>query len=374
MKKFIIISYSLFLILFTLFSYLFVDTNLFYLQPVITGFFSNQRILTTTFYFSFLSIFFVFYMLFFILYKKQQFYWKDLKLLLTITILGLFFSYPAMLSFDIFNYMATAKVAFLYHENPYLIMPIEITKEPLLAFMHAPNKVALYGPLWILLTGIPYFLSLGKFLLFLFEMKALVVTFYIATIFLLQKISKNIFPVIFFALNPLVIIETLVNSHNDVVMVFFALLGLYFLLKNKRGAGIIFLVISILIKYATLFLIPVYWYGGRQKIVAFSALSMLVIFLLSPIREEMYPWYFIWVLVFVGLLGDLGQRPIVLWTKIIQILSVAFSFGLMLRYIPFMLLGTYFGPTPVLKIVLMILPILSTTIFFLVKHLFERST
>jgi hypothetical protein len=76
---------------------------------------------------------------------------------------------------------------------------------------------------------------------------------------------------------------------------------------------------------------------------------MFVVFLLSPLREEMYPWYAQWFLVFLPFLSH---------KKLIVYLSLILSFSLLLRYVPFMYLGTYFGPTPLLRILLAGLPLI----------------
>lgn len=275
-----------------------------------------------------------------------------------------------MLSYDIFNYISTAKVAFFYHENPYIIMPIEFINDPLLSFTHAANKIALYGPFWILLSVIPFSLGFGNFLIILFSFKFLNILFYIGTLYFIWKISKKNISLIIFGLNPLVIIETMVSGHNDTVMMFLAIASLFFLIKKKIWSGLLTIILSVLIKYSTLFLIPIYFYGifqiiknknlNIEKFIYFSAISMFLIFLLSPLREEIYPWYAIWFLVFTALIPE---------KKIIFYLSISLSFGLLLRYIPFMFLGTHFEITPVLKTLFLFFPSLILLIFFYSKKI-----
>ena len=260
MKKVILGLYILFLIFITVFSYLFIDPNLIYLKQIFTGLAFTQRFAVTAIYASIIVIFFVFYLIFLNFFKRGIFNSREFKLIVGATALILFFAYPATVSYDIFNYIATSKVLFLYHENPYLIMPIHFTGDPILLFMHAANKTALYGPFWILLTGIPYFLGFGNFLVTLFTFKFFTLAFYLGTIIILHRLSKNIYLTAFFALNPLVILEILASGHNDIVMMFFALVALYFLKEKKWFWLILFLTFSILIKFATLFLLPVFAY------------------------------------------------------------------------------------------------------------------
>lgn len=359
MSKLFLFFYIIFLFSFSIFSYAFVDPNLFYFKNLYTGFFSLYRPAITVIFIISIFIFFVFYLLIMSKAKQKELSSKHFFLLIVLTSIILLFSYPAMLSFDIFNYIATAKVTFFYHENPYIIMPIEFTKDPILLFMHAANKIALYAPFWILLTGIPFLLGFGNFLLILLNFKLFSIAFYGLTVYLLWKMTKSVYKTAFFACNPLIVVEFLVSGHNDIAMMFLLLLSIYFYSNNKRKESAFFYFLSTGIKYVTLILIPIYVIGfikkwKQEKFLFWITVSMFVIFLLSAFREEIYPWYAAWFLLPGTFLID---------NKIVFYSLVSISFGLLLRYIPFMLLGTYFGPTPILKFILMVLPVLCTFIW-----------
>lgn len=360
----IIWLYGFFLGFFTFFSYLFIDPNLFYLKKLYSGFAFQNREFTTIIYFALVSIFFIFYVHF-----LKRITLENLKKIIFTSIILLFFAYPAMLSYDIFNYIFTSKVLFYYHENPYIIMPIEFVGDPLLLFTHAANKVALYGPSWILITGAPFLLGFGNFILTLLNFKLVVTLFYLAFSFLIFKISKDPGKVAFFALNPLVLVETLISAHNDIIMMFFAMLSIYLLTKNKLAWAIILITISILIKYATVFLLPVFIYFlflriknkkmDQDRAYFFSSVLMFAIFFLSPIREEIYPWYAIWFIAFVALIPKY---------KFLRLVTLLLSFVLLLRYIPFMYLGTYFGPTPLIKAIITFVPLIIITCWYLITN------
>lgn len=368
MKRIIFTLYSLFLLIFMVFSYTFVDPNLIYLKKIYTGSAFDNRFIATTFYVFLIFSFFLFYLLFLFLLKKGKIELKNIKFLIAVTVGTLLLSYPAMLSYDIFNYIATAKTLFFYHENPYIIMPIEFINDPLLLFMHAANKVALYGVSWVTLTSIPHFFGFGNFILTLFSFKLFVLIFYLGVIVLIWKMSKNLFSVALFALNPLVIIETLVSGHNDIVMMFLVLFSFFLIMKKKIIPATAIFTFSIFIKYATLFLIPVFLYVvwktltkekiNWSKIYLVSLFLMLLAFLMSPIREEIYPWYSIWFLSFASLIP---QRKFILYT------SSAFAFGLLLRYLPFMYSGTYLGLTPVIKTIVSFTPPVLFSIYYGIK-------
>jgi hypothetical protein len=373
MKNLLFILYAFILLLLAIFSYVFIDPNLIYYKNIFSNFAFQNRLITSIIYVFFVALLFVFYIILIRLFKQKKLGVKDIKTLLIIICSILLFSYPAMLSYDIFNYIATAKVLFFYHENPYIIMPIEFIGDPMLLFTHAANKLALYGPGWILLTGIPHFLGFGDFFFTVISFKLISILFYLLTVYLIWKLSKNLYPVILFAFNPLVLIEVLISSHNDIVMVFFLLLTYVLLQKKKFLLAVGCFIASVLIKYATLFVLPIFiyllWKSYKKEVInwkkvyCWSAIAMFFIFLLSPLREEMYPWYAVWILPFVFLLPE---------KKNIVYLSIAFSFGLMLRYVPFMYSGTHFGMTPLLRIGLMLLPVVVTGIYMMKLKKFEK--
>lgn len=364
MKKLLFISYFVFLILSIIYSYLFIDPGLFYLKPLFTNYFQLHRVSTTILFVVFVLVFFGFYALFLYFAKHKKLSKKEILLLISGSGLPLLFAYPAMVSFDIFNYIATAKVAFLYHENPYILMPIAFTHDPMLLFMHAANKTALYAPVWILLTAIPYFLGFGNFLLTLLNFKLFIALFYVGTVWLLWNMTKDVFKTMFFALNPLVLIETFISAHNDIVMIFFLALFMKFYLDKQWGRGILFFLLSSGIKYATLITTPLlllfpFRTISKEKFFLWVTLCMYAIFFLSSLREEIYPWYALW---FFFPATYLVKNSLFTW------ITVTFTFSLLLRYIPFMLLGTYFGPTPLLKLIFMVTPVtISLIAYFLTQ-------
>jgi hypothetical protein len=125
--------------------------------------------------------------------------------------------------------------------------------------------------------------------------------------------------------------------------------------------GLLLLFASILIKGATIFLVPVFvWCLYRQQIPwqrvwYWASVALYAIFLLSPLREEIYAWYFIWPLTFLALV----DKP-----TILHAVSYGFSFGLMLRIVPFFYTRSWSGITPMVKrIVTFVPPFISTLLY-----------
>lgn len=364
----ILIPYIILIFSFVIFSYTLLNPDISYLSFLKTNIVDKS--ISAYVYAFFVFVFSGFYIL--VLRKREKMKLTFLKKIVLISSL-LIFSYPAMLSYDIFNYFATAKVTFFYFENPYVVMPIEFIGDPLLDFMHAANKTALYGPVWILLTGIPFLGGFGNFIPVIYLLKILILVFYLLTSALLWRITKDVYAVLLFSLHPLVLIETLVSSHNDIVMMFFAVFAFYLLSKKRVFLAILFLTLSVLIKFATLFLLPVFLYAlvktvrgmhlDWTKVYKYSFFSMLTIFFLSPLREEIYPWYAVWFLIFL---------PLMKISSAFRAVIIVFSVSLLFRYLPFLLTGTHFGITPPLKWTITFLPVAIAILYFFIVRKWQK--
>lgn len=328
--------YGLVFFIFAIFSYLFVDGGL--AHTSFTRFYVANRPLAAAMYVGLLSCLWVLYFL-----VRKRFVPAMLGLLVL-----LFISYPAF-SYDIFNYIATSRVAFHYGENPYLVMPIEFPNEPVLAYTRAGNKVALYGPTWILLTAVPYFFGQGDRWATIFSMKALVAVFYFGVVWLIYKATKRIEDVWYFALNPLVLVEVLVSGHNDVVMMFLAIAGLLVAARH-RIAGWALWFLSIWVKGATVVLAPVMLLRDplSVKSLRFAYCLLFIVFLLSPLREEMYPWYALWLVPFAALLPK---------DRFIRGFTLALTFGLSFRHVHYIATAEYAGTGPMYRTLVTIIPV-----------------
>lgn len=359
--KLLWIGYILISLILIIFSYCFVDLNLLLLegqtyqsiQSTFQSFLHNNRFVFGIVYiFIVISLFLLYTRVLYLTYTKRLSGKQLRNLLLTVVVL-LLITFPAF-SYDIFNYIATAKVTYVWKENPWITMPIDIPNEPALAYTRAANKVALYGPTWIMLTALPHFLGFNNVWLTIIFFKGFIALFYLAFLFLLHKKTKNLFQVSVFAFNPLILLEVIVGGHNDITMMLFALWG-FFMFKEKKKIykfiGILLWFLSIFVKGATLVLIPIFFIKKDiRKLLFIGLLCMFVVFLLTPFREEMYPWYAVW---FLTILSFLPYKDY----KTIYEYAIALSVGLIFRHAPYIFMGYYEGYGPQLRIVSMIAPV-----------------
>jgi len=166
--------------------------------------------------------------------------------------------------------------------------------------------------------------------------------------------------VVSFALNPLVIIESLVSGHNDVVMAFWMLLSIYLWQKKERLFGVFTLSISVGIKWMSVFLLPLAVFGPRRLL---SLALMLLGLGLVLTRREFLPWYWIWIAPLISLNVD---------RKFIFIPGVALSFGLLLRYTPFLYLGNWDPPVPTIKFWVTVIPLVTSAIMVVLFYYVQR--
>ncbi len=286
-----IFAYVTVIFFLTIYSYALIDPNLTFFQTwwwvlfrdkmVYLGYY--RRDLSWVIYLTIITLLFIFHYFFIKKYKKINI----LRLSLIIALI-LVFSYP-FLSHDFFNYMFDAKIVTVYHKSPYLFKALDFPKDQWLRFMQWTHRTYPYGPTFLLITFLPSFLSFGKFFLDFFLFKIMFVLFYLIAVYFLQKLNKKW--AIFFATNPLVIIEGLVSSHNDLIVVSLAIVGIYYLFNKKNLLSRIFLVLSAGIKYITL---PLIFITKDKKIVNSLAVGCLIIILLYlSLKSEIQPWYFL---------------------------------------------------------------------------------
>jgi len=297
------------------FSYGYIDPHLSTILPYVAYY---HRPLATVVFFVLLTSLFSFYIYFI---KHPPKIW----VIIAAAVIMLF-SYPA-LTYDLFNYITTAKVLYMHHENPYVVMPIEIPNEPYLAFTRAANKVALYGPVWLAISALPHFVGGGNIWATILAFKFMNVLAYAGFGYIVWKRTKNIHNVLFFALNPLVLIEVIMNGHNDIYMMVLAIAG-----------GYLGLIASWFVKGATLPLVFVL----KKPLVWTYWILAAVFFIVAPIREELYPWYAVWLVTTASLLPGKTNRFIHWFTFVL-------TFALELRYIPYLWMGYYEGPGPILR-------------------------
>jgi len=182
-------------------------------------------------------------------------------LIFGVTMLALF---PAG-AVDIFGNIVTARLFWVYHFNPMTVPPAQISFDPLFQYLtYWQGTVSPYGPVWFLLSGPAVLAGSSSLLHNVIAFKALAFGFELASLAIIVLIMQRVDPartttaIVCFGWNPLVLWETAGNGHNDILMMAFVLLALFLLLTPRWPFALPVLACSVLIKYSSLVLLPVF--------------------------------------------------------------------------------------------------------------------
>ncbi len=264
---------------------------------------------------------------------------------------------------DIYNYLFNAKMWLSYGADPHIRTALEFSYDPWTRFMHNTHMPAPYGYGWTLWSFIPYILSGAgmSFLLSYFAMRGwmvlgllllLVATWWAVQSQVFSK-SERWWRWALVGLHPLLLMEAVLNGHNDVWMMAPVIVAYGIALRpRQRWHWIVILFLlafSAFLKFATVAVWPIFVLFLLQDVVTqmkigiprilsvwknfgirysgdFAAVCM-VLPLLTPRSKFFLPWYAVWFLAWL----PFGRLEGVRW------ILLGLSFTSMLRYVPWML-------------------------------------
>lgn len=151
------------------------------------------------------------------------------------------------------------------------------------------GQTVVYGPIWPVVCKVLSGLSMGNLFVALFIYKLFNLGLHLVNSYLIYKITnkKTLFT-LSYALNPLLLFDGLSNVHNEVLVIFFILLGLYcFIRKKNMALAIISFAFATAVKYYAILIVPfiiLYHYRNEKflKKVGYSILwAILFIAVLS---------------------------------------------------------------------------------------------
>lgn len=223
-----------------------------------------------TLFFFVLAILFINFVLFLIAYifiENEKRFTKIIFSFLILFTLTLFISWPSV-SVDVFSYIGIGRIVSQHHENPYIV-PYNDLKNDLLYdslnnyWLSIPTP---YPPIFIYLISFITFLTGNNLILGLYAVKFTFAFLHILTAFLIYKTFKDNKLVLLYAWNPLFLFEFAQTGHSDIVTLFFFAISLYFFLKKNSSLKTFlfswfFLLIATLIKYSTIVLLPIFFFG-----------------------------------------------------------------------------------------------------------------
>lgn len=176
----------------------------------------------------------------------------------------LLLAYPAGAR-DIFTNIVDGRMRWLDGFNPMLQAPVVAHRDPLYHDMtYWQFEPSYYGPFWYLLLFIPTRVVGTGLVANLISFRAITIPFMLGAALVASRVAVQRDPrleaaaALLVAWSPLLLWESAGNGHNDIVMAFFAIWALERALKGRWQAAIPLLVLSVLTKYVTLMLLPLF--------------------------------------------------------------------------------------------------------------------
>lgn len=149
---------------------------------------------------------------------------------------AIFLLAPPLALTDIFNYVNYGRMEVVHGLNPYTSIPIlEPHNDPSYDLSNWHQLLSPYGPLFTLLTFavVPLGVAASFWVL-----KGVLALASLGTLWLVWKCARllgrdPVMAIVLVGLNPIVLVWGLGGDHNDFLMVFFIVLGIYLLLRTR---------------------------------------------------------------------------------------------------------------------------------------------
>jgi hypothetical protein len=212
---------------------------------------------------------------------RQRTAWVALLGSLLAINLSLLWLYPIGAA-DLFDNISRGRITAEYGGNPFYQTPRDYPADAFYRYVAWRKFTSAYGPAWELLAAGTSRIAGDDVLANVLAFKLLNLLFYLGCILLIAAILRRRAPertpqgVCLFAWNPLVLYETAGNGHNDVVMAFWILLGMYLALRDRFVLASLALVVGALTKFIPILLVPMVLAAGlRTQPACKSRLSLL---------------------------------------------------------------------------------------------------
>ena len=223
----------------------------------------SEKWINTICFIGLMSVMFILYIL--IIKHSNKIFKSKKQLIITICIVSVLFALIIpYTSTDVYSYIANGWSASYYHENPYYKSVGQVSDEYQVKDQ-MQNKVAncwryetvVYGPLWTLICKLLTSISFGNIDVALAIFKGTNLIVHLINSILIWKITHKKKLVLIYGTNPAILFEALSNVHNDIFIVLFILLAVYFVTKKKNLIlSVAFVAMATAIKYLGILILP----------------------------------------------------------------------------------------------------------------------
>ncbi|HKX28152.1 MAG TPA: glycosyltransferase 87 family protein [Blastocatellia bacterium] len=193
-------------------------------------------------------------------WERWRFKTREVVIMLTAPSLLAWSALPAN-STDLFAYISMGRLAAIYQANPYLHTYSEFGDE-FSSFLHWDVTMP-YGPVLLPFFAVAGWVSKYSVVASVFFLKLIWLLTYYGSCWALYRIlqiwkrSDAAYGLFLFALNPLVLLEQLANGHNDGLMIFWGLLSILALQRERSAWAVVLALLSALVKLPGIFFLSV---------------------------------------------------------------------------------------------------------------------
>ena len=174
---------------------------------------------------------------------------------------------PSLPSGDVFSYILYGRIGVVHHANPLTVAPSAFPGDHFLPLVYWSGVRSVYGPVWLLVSALVTLIAEalgGALATYVLLFKLLGLGAHLANAALIWAILSRVAPrrrllgTLLYAWNPLCLLEFCASAHNDALMLTFALLGIYCLVRGWELPALVSFGLSIATKYVLVALAPLY--------------------------------------------------------------------------------------------------------------------
>ncbi|MBA2302934.1 MAG: hypothetical protein H0W08_09900 [Acidobacteria bacterium] len=170
--------------------------------------------------------------------------------------------HPALLSDDLYLYDLYGRTISVYGANPIVTAPSSFVNDPHLHWVHWKNLPSSYGPIWLMLSGVLSGIGGDSITTVVIVYRAAGAVLHLAIIAVVWHLLRAgrrrtaVAETLFYAWNPLVLLEVVGNAHNDVLVALFAVLLVAAAAQRAWLSAAFFGACAVLVKPFALLLVP----------------------------------------------------------------------------------------------------------------------
>ncbi|MEZ4770689.1 MAG: hypothetical protein R2844_20000 [Caldilineales bacterium] len=183
----------------------------------------------------------------------------------------LLFMYPFGAA-DLFDNIMHGRILGIYGANPFAEPAAQFSTDPIYRYTAWRRSTSAYGPAWEVLAGgtawlvdqilgsseTPRVFVVGNAVAFkLLSGAFLAASAAVVTLILRRKAPERALAgVVLLAWNPVILVETLGNGHNDIAMIFWVLAAAWALVGGRYTLAMLALVVGALVKFVPVLMLP----------------------------------------------------------------------------------------------------------------------